>query len=321
MYRKQGSFPFGPDLCCGNLAGVHKWVKQVMIDSGCTDIAIDFKPLRRGNALGGAAEASHHKKQRYMKDENDRLILQAKELELSNMKNFEMQYTSVIKFARSTAKAWFKDESSSDRHNAFASTLDKIRKNALALERRQNKSDGKSFPRLVEELQRLRILSDTHVSLQVLDSCNAYSIIDEVEKNCSNKAIVALCTQLKEQWKALLRKHLIVGAAPWHKYPLHFPSSIPTSKRRGGHGVRNPNDYKVGGKRMGGFSGMNTPKKSMRISAVPARPNSHGKGSTGIGKGRKICHHCNQIVGSPSRICPFCKGELPLKTTPKDSSK
>ena len=78
-----------------------------------------------------------------------------------------MQYTSVIKFARSTAKAWFKDESSSDRHNAFASTLDKIRKNALALERRQNKSDGKSFPRLVEELQRLRILSDTHVSLQV----------------------------------------------------------------------------------------------------------------------------------------------------------
>jgi len=307
MYRKQASFPAGADLVCGNLAGVHKWARDVMIESGCADSAIDFKPLRRGSALGGAAEASHHKKQRHLKDEIERLIGQAKELEQSNMKAFEIQYTSVIKTARSTAKAFLKDEVTQERTQAFIAALEKVKQNALRKGKAGGGSKQNAAVKLVEELQQLRVLSDTYLPLQLLDSSNAYTTIDEIEQSCPNKAVVALCTQIKAQWRLMLRKHLIVSAVPWDEYPIGFGSSFTThAKRRGPHSAGGAGVSKAGGKR-GAYSSHATPKKSH-------------KSSTGIGKGRKICHHCNQIVGSPSRICPFCKGELPLKTTPKSAA-
>lgn len=80
--------------------GVYKWVKDVLIESGCTNINIDFKPLRRGSTLGGAAEASHHKKQRHLKDEIERLVAQAKEAEQERLKAFEAKYMSVIRTTR-----------------------------------------------------------------------------------------------------------------------------------------------------------------------------------------------------------------------------
>ncbi len=280
-----------------------------MIESGCADSAIDFKPLRRGSALGGAAEASHHKKQRHLKDEIERLIGQAKELEQSNMKAFEMQYTSVIKTARSTAKAFLKDEVTQERGQAFTFALEKLKQNVLRKGKAGavGKQSAGAAVKLVEELQQLRVLSDTYLPLQLLDSSNAYATIDKIEQSCTNKAVVALCTQIKEQWRLLLRKHLIVSAVPWDEYPIGFGSTLSTShKKRGPQAAGGAGASKAGGKR-GAYSSHATPKKSH-------------KSSTGIGKGRKICHHCNQIVGSPSRICPFCKGELPLKTTPKSAA-
>lgn len=35
---------------------------------------------------------------------------------------------------------------------------------------------------------------------------------------------------------------------------------------------------------------------------------------TPLGKGRKLCHVCGTVVGSPTRICPHCKANLPFKT-------
>lgn len=71
-----------------------------MVESGCSDQHIDFKPLKRGGALGGAAEASHVRKQRHLKDEVERLVSQVKEMEHARIKNFETEYVSVIRTAR-----------------------------------------------------------------------------------------------------------------------------------------------------------------------------------------------------------------------------
>ena len=32
-----------------------------------------------------------------------------------------------------------------------------------------------------------------------------------------------------------------------------------------------------------------------------------------VGKGRKLCHVCSTVVGSPTRVCPHCKATLPMK--------
>ena len=145
-------------------------MKEVMIESGCADSSIDFKPLRRGNTLGGAAEASHHKKQRHLKDEVERLIMQAKEYEQTNMKAFEIHYTSVIKSARSTTKAWLSDVTSREKADAFAAAIQNIKKNAATISGGQSKSSNRDrLCKLVEELQLLRNLSDSHIPLEVSD--------------------------------------------------------------------------------------------------------------------------------------------------------
>ena len=254
---------------------MHNWIRNVMIESGCAEAQIDFKPSRRGSALGGAAESSHHKKNRYLKEEFDRLVSRARELEQSNIN----LYTTGIRTARSTANAWLKDSPGTP---AFF-------ENALA---------GVSHPKASQEtiLTNLRALCDAYVPLHLLDSTNAYEVVSEVEKNQDSAAVRRLCTQVKDVWRLQLRKALIVGTTPWDEYPIvtkqtYGPMSTPAASN----------------KRIGVHHGGNSASKSQK---------SSGK-TTGIGKGRKICHHCNQIVGSPSRICPFCKGELPLKTTPK----
>jgi hypothetical protein len=291
-----------------------------MIDSGCADSSIDFKPLRRGNALGGAAEASHHKKQRHLKDEVERLIVQAKEYEQTNMKSFEVHYTSVIKSARATTKAWLSDGTSSERASMFAAAIQNIKKNASAISSGQGKSSSRDkFCKFVEELQLLRNLSDSYIPLELLDSSHAYSVVDEIERTCTKEAIVALCTQLKEQWRLQLQKHLIVGATSWDECPIHFKPTLAQKrsamKAFGGHG-----DSRHGkkGAAFGTITSGGKGGKFLGLANAPPpvkpRPRSkNGKGSTGIGKGRKICHHCNRIVGSPSRVCPYCKGDLPMK--------
>lgn len=35
---------------------------------------------------------------------------------------------------------------------------------------------------------------------------------------------------------------------------------------------------------------------------------------TPLGKGRKLCHVCGTVVGSPTRVCPHCQAQLPFKT-------
>jgi len=35
---------------------------------------------------------------------------------------------------------------------------------------------------------------------------------------------------------------------------------------------------------------------------------------TPLGKGRKLCHVCETVVGSPTRICPHCLANLPFKS-------
>lgn len=279
-YRKQASFTAGPDLVCGNLAGVHKWIKEVMIESGCSEIAIDLKPLRRGSALGGAAEASHHKKQRHLKEEIDRLVSRARELEQSNLST----YTSGIRIGRSSANAWLRDAGTS---GAFEKAL-------------AGTSKAKASQEVI--LTNLRSLCDLYAPLQLLDSTNAYAVVSEIEKKQDSVAIKDLCFQIKEVWRLQLQKALVVGASPWDEYPI-FSKPIPVvgAPAKASHTAKTGQAAKTSGH-----------------SAKVSHSTKSGPSKTGIGKGRKICHHCHQIVGSPSRICPFCKGELPLKTTPKN---
>ena len=142
-------------------------------------------------------------------------------------------------------------------------------------------------------------------------------MVDEIESTCTKKSIVALCTQIKEQWRLQLQKHLIVGATSWDECPLHFKPTL--AQKRGAMKAFGMDSRQ--GKKGATFSTMIPGGKGGKYVGLanappPVRPrprSKNGKGSTGIGKGRKICHHCNRIVGSPSRICPYCKGDLPMK--------
>lgn len=259
-----------PALLGPQLAGVHKWVREVMIESGCKEITIDFKPIRRGSALGGAAEASHHKKQRHLKEEIERLVSRARENECSNLN----VCASGIRSARSSANAWLNDAGTST--SAFERALG---------EASQAKASEESV------LKSLRDLCDLYAPMHLLDSTGACVVISALERNHSSRAVKNLCSQVREIWRLQLEKSLIVGAAPWDDYPILCRTNLKPVKS-----ISKSTKSGIGKTGVGGKG---------------------GSGKTGIGKGRKICHHCNQIVGSPSRVCPFCKGELPLKANPK----
>ena len=42
-------------------------------------------------------------------------------------------------------------------------------------------------------------------------------------------------------------------------------------------------------------------------------PSSTAGTKSSLGKGRKRCHVCSTVVGSPTRVCPHCKTALPMK--------
>ena len=53
-------------------------------------------------------------------------------------------------------------------------------------------------------------------------------------------------------------------------------------------------------------SSMLNNKKGLKKGEIPAK--------TPLGKGRKLCHVCATVVGSPTRVCPHCHANLPFKT-------
>jgi hypothetical protein len=71
------------------------------------------------------------------------------------------------------------------------------------------------------------------------------------------------------------------GVKPSPKKPTHPPLPI-------GASVLNKNGKKLG-----------------KGEALPKTP---------LGKGRKLCHVCGTVVGSPTRVCPHCHASLPFKT-------
>jgi hypothetical protein len=72
-----------------------------------------------------------------------------------------------------------------------------------------------------------------------------------------------------------------LGVKPSPKKPTHPPLLI-------GASVLNKNGKKLG-----------------KGDALPKTP---------LGKGRKLCHVCGTVVGSPTRVCPHCHASLPFKT-------
>lgn len=171
-------------------------------------------------------------------------------------------------------------------------------------------------------------------------------MVGALQSNHPSAAVRSLCVQVKGQWTLVLRKVLVTSTATWAEYPLTHGSVStllqnrgPANKRKGGHAAGAGAGSGAGaGKAMGvqtsngamavarelrqlrkdgkGGHDMTTPRKRTRqMPTTGAATNKSSRSSIGIGKGRKICHHCNEIVGSPSRVCPFCKGDLPLKTS------
>jgi hypothetical protein len=73
------------------------------------------------------------------------------------------------------------------------------------------------------------------------------------------------------------------------------------------------------GKAMEEESAKTHPHKRASLPAPFPPPASKKKKSdqpnkTPLGKGRKLCHVCGTIVGSPTRVCPHCLANLPFKT-------
>ena len=149
---------------------------------------------------------------------------------------------------------------------------------------------------------------------QVLDATNAFAIISDLEARHPNAFVVTLCNQIKTQWQMLMRKHLVVATSTWNPVSESKKNLKGLSNLKGTGGAGRDGKAVQKDSRVHNSPSVISPRKRMRSPVLYPKVNANGRTSAGIGKGRKICHHCNQIVGSPSRICPFCKGALPLKT-------
>ena len=156
-------------------------------------------------------------------------------------------------------------------------------------------------------------------------------MIKEVEDKVSCSAVKDLCSQIKREWKLLFQKHLIVATAAWKDYPKNYGANLLLKQKdvfKALNSFKNPSTTQNVSNEVRPINKEDkeykpsvitpSPRKRLRTTNTPVKHTTNGRSSGGIGKGRKICYRCNQIVGSPSRVCPHCKAELPLKTASKE---
>jgi len=322
MYRREETFTEGTPLCCGNLAGVHKWIRELLTGEGVEDM-IERGMFKR-SAFGGNNAKRHRSDSRSASKTSlgDRGAAGNK---VERAKKHAEEFAKREK-AKYEAKSWL-------HHHSSTQTTDVVNQ-ILAVIQKPDTETGV----MIEALKKLSniyicmpVFSETRVAEKVADlkqhPCMqiaelASSIQDQWRRQMARK-IAILTTAFQPQAEILAAKSRAEAAVPFKmpdqqeavaKTPLIQPT-IPQEET--------PLTQK---KRM--VDAMATSPKVVRP-VIPPSPSTPKVAKRQVpppstqklplGKGRKLCEWCNLVVGSPTRICPYCQARLPLKTDVKVS--
>lgn len=320
QYKRVDTFTAGAPLRCGNLSGVHKWLKDHIAGGQLVGVNFPFAGAVGGGKEkgGGSSAAALARKKRGDIADGVSLIdpmiaFQAK------VEEREAQWA----IARRASLAYVREPTHPD-HLAELDVIIPVLKSV----KNENKGTVKN---MLAAIDAFKALSSIYVSIHTLDELEIKDVVVALQKH-PNETIALLAKKSVQQWLGSLYSHVGTLASVYHR-PITQPprhkvgygppkeevktepsAKSPTaSRQRAQAAAQTPNA--AGSKRaadaLPGSASKHTPAAKMQR-------NSAGlPGSTPVGKGHKLCPQCSGTCGSPTRVCPHCGSTLPYKQSPK----
>ena len=312
QYKRVDTFTAGAPLRCGNLSGVHKWLKDHISGGQLVGVNFPYSANGGGNEKSGmpSAAALARKKRGDIAD-GASLIDPVVTLQ-NKIEEREAQWA----LARRAALAYVREPT----HPDHVSELDVIIP-VLKTVKNENKAAVKD---LLSAVKAFRTLDSVYVSLHTLDGTELKEIVLALQKH-PNETIAQLAQKFIQQWLGALYSHVGTLASVYQR-PIPQPmrnktgygppkdamdkdeKSQPSLRTR----PSTPPPTVSGAKR--------SAEEALPASSAKATPpakvqrNSAGlPGCTPVGKGHKLCTQCNGTCGSPTRVCPHCGASLPTK--------
>ena len=320
QYKRVDTFTAGAPLRCGNLSGVHKWLKDHIAGGQHVGVNFPFHGTAGNNDKNGASAAALAKKKRGDIADGVSLIDPAITLQ-AKIEEREAQWA----IARRAALAYVREPTHPD-HLSELDVIVPVLKGAK-IENKANVSN------MLSVIDAFRSLNSVYVSLHTLHETGVKDIVVGLQKH-PNEIISHMAKALVEQWLGALYSHVGTLASVFHRPAIQPPRhkvGYGPPKEEVGNDVTNkdksppsalqrattPTPTISGAKRSADDA---FPSTARHTPPPKEKRNSAGlPGCTPVGKGHKLCNQCNGMCGSPTRVCPHCGAQLPLKS-PKSKS-
>mmetsp|Transcript_199 Transcript_199/g.1428 ORF Transcript_199/g.1428 Transcript_199/m.1428 type:complete len:746 (-) Transcript_199:1007-3244(-) len=322
MYRREETFMEGTPLCCGNLAGVHKWIRELLTCEGVEDM------IERGMFKRSAFGGNNAKRHRSDSRSTSKVSLSdrgAAGNKVERAKKHAEEFSKREK-AKYEVKSWL-------HHHSTNRTIDEVNQ-ILPIIQETNADAGV----LIDALKKL---GNIYISLPVFSGTGvAEKVADLKQHPCMQVAEMA--SSIQDQWRRQMARKIAILTTVFRPQVeiLAAKSQAETAALPKVPGqqdlvIKNPpvqppdqieETPLIQKKRL--VDAMATSPKVIRpvIPPSPSTPKVVKRAlpppssqKLPLGKGRKLCEWCNLVVGSPTRICPYCQARLPLKTDVKIS--
>eukprot|EP00242_Pyramimonas_sp_CCMP2087_P011250 CAMPEP_0198212202 /NCGR_PEP_ID=MMETSP1445-20131203/25578_1 /TAXON_ID=36898 /ORGANISM="Pyramimonas sp., Strain CCMP2087" /LENGTH=440 /DNA_ID=CAMNT_0043886599 /DNA_START=363 /DNA_END=1685 /DNA_ORIENTATION=+ len=384
VYRKEALFSDGEVISCFNLAGVHRWLRDLMSGQPSSHTSENKSHFSSEHTRSGHNPPQHKARGRPPNDPSGRTKEELSMVSKALTAHQAIAERKSLKRAecRNSALAYVREVPLEEPKNEVLRCCE-----PLAECVKMQKEDGACSASVFNEsLEALRHLQTLYINLPLLEATNIGETVDALSRG-PDEFLAQVANTLTRQWlgtilvsvKVLSEEpeplpaslanmfrvaaHSGAGSGAGEKQTARLGShdkeeenALPDgsgmgSPRAGGNGIRgDPNDSKPGlsnlsknkskvgrqgsegtgdmsinfsktrsGKAKEEESAKTHPHKRASSPAPFPPPASKKKKSdqpnkTPLGKGRKLCHVCGTIVGSPTRVCPHCLANLPFKT-------
>ena len=318
QYRRVDTFNAGVPLRCGNLSGVHKWLKDHIAGGQLVGASFPYAGASGGYDKDGSSAASLAKRKRGDIADGVSLIDPAVALQ-TKIEEREAQWA----LARRAALAYVREPTHPDHVAELEEIIPVL--NSVKGENTANVSD------LLGAVKAFRTLNSVYVSLHTLNDTEIKDIVVALQKH-PNETISQLAKKHVAQWLGALHSHVGTLASVYQRPVIQAP------RHKAGYGPP-----KEGGTNGAKHDEMTAPSLRQRavtptptISGVkrsaeealpstaqqtPPKTKSAGlPGCTPLGKGHKLCPQCSGSCGSPTRVCPHCGAQLPYKSPARAKS-
>jgi hypothetical protein len=321
QYKRVDTFTAGAPLRCGNLSGVHKWLKDHISGGQLVGVNFPFSSAAQGQDKSSAASAAALARRKRGDIADGVSLIDPAVTFQTKIEEREAQWA----LARRNALAYVREPTHPD-HIAELKAIVPVLKAAKA----ENKATVKDLLAVIEAF---RALNSVYVSLHTLDSMDIKDVVVGLQKH-PNETISQLATKSVQQWIGSLYSHIgtlasvyerpkplpprnKVGYGPANDEANNKGQDNPSSPLSLRHRTEMPTPTVSGAKR--------DADEALPASSTPRSPpakmqktNPRSPECTPIGKGHKLCPQCSGTCGSPSRVCPHCGTTLPYKSPPKD---